>query len=111
MSLRAVQVPQHRLPCAVRPSVAAVRPTRQVGEVSYAFSKPAPQMRKTLEMKADFTGERSRSDVVGSTKGREEIVKCGLVGYVYDCEARTPTKTVTMEKIVIAKRNIKQICR
>jgi hypothetical protein len=68
-------------------------------------------MRKILEMKADFTGERSRSDVVGSTKGREEIVKCGLVGYVYDCEARTPTKTVTMEKIVIAKRNIKQICR
>lgn len=46
---------------------------------------------------------------MGSTKGREEIIECGLVGYVYDCEARTPTKTVTMEKIVIAERNIKQV--
>lgn len=80
----------------------------QAGESVVVFSKPASQTRKILKVKADFPGQRSRSDIVSSAKGREKIVKCGFVGHVYDRKARTPTVAVAMEEIVIAERNVKQ---
>jgi hypothetical protein len=73
------------------------------------LTEPVFQTRTILKVKADLSGQRSRSDIVGSTKSREEIVECGLVRYVYDCEACTPAVAVAMEKIVIAERDIKQV--
>ena len=40
-------------------------------------SKPSPglsSLRLALEVESDFAGHRSRRDIVGSTKGRKEVV-------------------------------------
>ena len=62
-----------------------------------------------LEVEANFSGQRSRRDVVGSAKGGEEIVECHFIGDVDDREASAPTVAVAMEEIVVADGKIEQV--
>jgi hypothetical protein len=44
----------------------------------------------TLEVEADLSGERPRSDVVRSAERGKEVVQGFPVGQIDDCEAETP---------------------
>jgi hypothetical protein len=60
-------------------------------------SSGSSSLRLALEVESDFAGHRSRRDIVGSTKGRKEVVQGDFVGHVDDREARAPAVAITVK--------------
>lgn len=60
-------------------------------------------------MEADFAGQRSRRDIVGSTESGKEVVERDFVGHVDDREARAPSVTIAVKQIIVTDRQVKQV--
>jgi len=62
-------------------------------------------------MEAYLRTERARSDIVGSTERRDEVVKRVLVGYVDGRKSQADFVFVAAEQIVVSDGDVKEMPR
>src|SRR5271165_2934661 len=72
-----------------------------------AHTFPGAVSADLLEMEPQFRRQRTRRYIVRTAKGRQEVVKCGLVRHIHPRHLQTPLISIAIEQVVVPDRYIK----
>ena len=66
-------------------------------------------MGSALKVEGQFRRQRTRRDKVRTAKGRQEVVKRGLVRHIHARHLETPLEAIAIKQVVVSNRSVKEI--